>query len=167
MNRKANLTLAITALWMLTASMGLALGSGAGAVSFTQTFHDTTQTMTVPSLCGTGNGTVTVTFNGVFHVTFLNSGVGAGTGWGTFTNTGTFVFTPFDPTLPTFTGKLTGWDGFSFNLNNFAATGIFVVHATGSDGSTITFHDVMHITVIGPLTSSPNIVVSFDKPTCG
>jgi hypothetical protein len=167
MNRKTTLTLSITAMWMLAATTGLALGSGAGAVSLTQNFIDSTQTFPVPSLCGSGNGTLTFTFNAVFHVTFLTSGVGAGTGWGTFTQTGTFVFTPFDPTLPTFTGMLTGWDGFNFNLNNFAFTSIFVVHATGSDGSTLTFHDAMHITILNPLSSNPNIVVSFDKPSCG
>ncbi len=59
-----------------------------------------------------------------------------------------------------------GEDGASGNLNNFAATSILVIHATGSDGSTVTFHDVMHITVL-TTTSPPTVVSSFDMPTCG
>jgi hypothetical protein len=144
-----------------------AQASGAGAVSVTQTFHNATVSMSSPNPCTGAAGTITLTYNGVNHVTFLTSGVGAGTGWGTFTATGDFAFTPTDPSQPSFTGKFTAWDGFSFNLNNFAATSILVVHGTGSDGSSLTFHDVMHTTVLNPLSNSPTIVVNFDKPTCG
>ncbi len=162
----AILSLCATALLMLTISTGLARGDGAGAVSMTQTFHDATASFPSPNPCSGVPGTVTTTYNGVIHLTVLTSGVGTGTGWFTITNTGSFVFTPNDPTQPTFTGKFTFWDGVSFNLNNFAATNILVVHGTGSDGSTLTFHDVMHITVL-TTTSPPTVVISFDKPTCG
>jgi hypothetical protein len=107
-----------------------------------------------------------ITYNGVAHATFLTSGIGAGTGWVTFTATGDFVFTPTNSSQPTFTGHFTVWDGASFNLDNFAASGILVVKGTGSDGSTLQFHDVTHITVLDPLSGSPTVVVSFDKPTC-
>ncbi len=148
-----------------------ASAAGAGAVSMTQTFQNATQTFPAGLPCidppGSVTGTVDITFSGVFHVTFLTSGVGAGTGWATMTATGDFVFTPIDPSRPTFTGHFTAWDGENLNLNNFAATAIFVIHGTGSDGSTLTFHDVAHITVLNPTSSSPTIVVNFDKPTCG
>ncbi len=107
--------------------------------------------------------TVTLTYDGAFHVTVLTSGVGMGTGWATFTGTGTFTLAQVDGV--TFTGHFTAWDGQNFNLQNFAATAILVIHGTGSDGSSLTFHDVSHITVLaGP---PPSVVVSFDKPTCG
>jgi len=142
-----------------------AQASGAGAVSMTQTFHNATQTFAPPdpnavNPCTGVPGTITITFNGVAHVTFLTSGVGAGTGWATFTATGTFTFAGADGV--NFTGRFTAWDGQNFNLQNFAATSILVIHGTGSDGSALTFHDVAHISV-----SASGITLSFDKPTCG
>jgi hypothetical protein len=86
--------------------------------------------------------------------------VGAGTGWATFTATGTFTFAGADGV--NFTGRFTAWDGQNFNLQNFAATSILRVKGTGSDGSSLTFHDVAHISV-----SASGITLSFDKPTCG
>jgi len=142
--------------------------NGAGAVTSTQTFHNAT--MSFPpgppngvNPCTGALGTLTLTFNGVMHFTVLTSGVGAGTGWATFTATGGFTFQQLDGV--TFTGKFTAWDGENFNLNNFAATGILVGRGTGSDGSTLNFHDVMHITLLG--NPPTNAVVAFDKLTCG
>ena len=40
-------------------------------------------------------------------------------------------------------------------------TSTFSVHATGTDGSTISFHEVAHFGV-----SATGVVVSFDKPVC-
>jgi hypothetical protein len=142
-----------------------AQGSGAGAVSVTQTFHNATQTFVPPDPnavqpCTGVPGTLTITYNGVAHSTFLTSGVGAGTGWATFTATGTFTFVGSDGV--NFRGRFTAWDGENFNLQNFAATAILVVHGTGSDGSTLTFHDVAHMSV-----SASGVNLTFDKPTCG
>ena len=162
MKGKTVLAICITAMWMLAATTGLALGSGAGAVTFTQNFHDATTSFPNTNPCTGVPGILTITYNGVAHGTVLTSGVGAGTGWFTFTATGSFIFTPTDPSQPTFTGKFTVWDGQSININNFAATSILVVHGTGSDGSSLTFHSVMHFSV-----SASGVVISFDKPTCG
>ena len=137
-----------------------AQASGAGAVSVTQTFHNATQTMPSNQPCTGVPGTLTLTFNGVSHFNFLTSGVGAGTGWGTFTATGTFSFVGADGV--TFTGQFMNWDGENFNLQNFAATSTLIVHGTGSDGSSLTFHEVAHMSV-----SASGITLSFDKPTCG
>jgi len=131
----------------------------------TQTFHNATETFVPPdpnaiNPCTGVPGTLTITYNGVAHVTFLTSGVGAGTGWATFTATGTFAFAGADGV--NFTGRFTAWDGQNFNLQNFAATSILVIHGTGSDGSSLTFHDVAHFSV-----SASGITLSFDKPTCG
>ncbi|HEY3342763.1 MAG TPA: hypothetical protein VGK81_12125 [Anaerolineae bacterium] len=139
-----------------------AFAAGAGAVTMTQTFHNATQSFPGTDLCTSATGTLTLTYNGVAHTTFLTSGVGAGTGWATFTSTGDVVFTPDNPANPTYTGHFTNWDGQSFNLKNFTATSILVVHATGSDGSTLMFHEVAHFSV-----SASGITLSFDKPTCG
>ncbi len=142
-----------------------ASASGAGAMSFTQPFHNATQSFPAANPCTGVPATVDLTFDGAFHITVLTSGVGAGTGWATFTGTGDFVLTQINGI--TFTGNFTTWDGANFNLTNFAATAILVIHGTGSDGSTLDFHDVSHMTVVGTDTSSPTVVVTFDKPTCG
>jgi hypothetical protein len=142
-----------------------AQASGAGAVSVTQTFHNATQTFVPPDPvavqpCTGVPGTLTLTYNGVAHATFLTSGVGAGTGWFTFTATGTFNFVGSNGV--NFSGRFTTWDGENFNLHNFATTAILVVHGTGSDGSSLRFHDVAHMSV-----SASGVTLSFDKPTCG
>jgi hypothetical protein len=142
-----------------------AQASGAGAVSLTQTFQNATQTFVPPNPnavnpCTGVTGPLTITYNGVAHVTFLTSGVGAGTGWATFTATGTFTFAGADGV--NFSGHFTAWDGQNLNLQNFAATSILVINGTGSDGSSLSFHDVFHISA-----SATGITLSFDKPTCG
>jgi len=142
--------------------------NGAGALSFTQTFHNFTQVFTPPAPqafnpCTGAPGTLTLVYNGVFHVNVLTSGIGAGTGWDTFTATGSATFVQLDGV--TYTGHFTAWDGASANLQNFAATGILVGHLDGSDGSSLDFHDVMHIAVLAG--NPPSVVVSFDKLTCG
>lgn len=140
-----------------------AQASGAGAVSMTQTFHNAVQTMAdSPNPCTGVLGDVTLTYNGVMHVTFLTSGVGAGTGWGTFTATGDLSV--IQDNGVTYTGQFMTWDGFNFNLENFTSTMTFIVHATGSDGSTVSFHSVAHITAL--LTSPPTVVVQFMMGTC-
>jgi hypothetical protein len=141
-----------------------AQANGAGAVSITQTFHNATMFVAAsPNPCTGVPGDLTLTYNGVAHMTVLTSGVGAGTGWGTFTATGALNVVQVDGVI--YTGHFTTWDGFNFNLQNFTGTGTFSLHATGTDGSTLRYHEVMHITaLLGP---TPTIIVSFDKPTCG
>lgn len=142
-----------------------AQAQGAGAISVTQTFHNAVQTFVPPDQnavqpCTGVPGTLTITFNGVAHSTVLTSGAGAGTGWFTFTATGTFIFVGSDGV--NFSGRFTAWDGANVNLKNFAATAIIVIHGTGTDGSSLTFHDVAHFSV-----SASGMTLSFEKPTCG
>jgi hypothetical protein len=100
----------------------------------------------VPSCEGGGPlYTITTTSNLVEHETvFADGRVHA-----TFTQTGTFVAVPLDdPSLPSYTGKFTNWDG--FNQNGAVVTeGTFTfnVRGTGSDGSTFQNHVNGHFNV--------------------
>jgi hypothetical protein len=136
--------------------------SGAGAVSVTQTFHNATESFPTNAPCASETGIVTITYNGVAHGTVLTSGVGAGTGWFTFTATGTFSFAPLAGGNVTYSGRFTTWDGENINLQNYTATFTQIIHGTGSDGSTVNFHEVAHVTV----APSGNVTITFDRPTC-
>jgi hypothetical protein len=153
----------VLALLMATALASPAQAGGAGAVSITQTFHNATQIIATPFPCTAEFGIVTFTYNGAFHGTVLTSGVGAGTGWFTFTGTGSFTFAPLFGGTVTYAGHVLAWDGENFNLKNYVATSTLEGRATGSDGSTFNFHDVLHITV----DATGAVAISFDKPTCG
>lgn len=129
-----------------------------GAVTFTETFHNVTESFSDVNPCTGDPGTVTITYNGVVHVTLLPNG----TSHFTITQTGDVVFVPDDPSLPTYTGRFTGWAGFNSNNKNGAGTFTFTVHLTGSDGSTLKFHITEHFSV-----SASGIVNTFSKPRCG
>jgi hypothetical protein len=142
--------------------VGIATTSAAGAVSYTQTFHNATDVQSLLIPCTNEPGTVTLTYNGIFHATELTSGQGAGTFWATGTMTGDFVIEPNDATQPSYTGHFATWFGDNNNLHNGTETSILSVHGTGSDGSTLRFHDVAHLSV-----SASGMTVFFDKPSCG
>ena len=55
-----------------------------------------------------------------------------------------------------------GSRGTSDNKQNGVDHSTFTAHLTGSDGSTIKFHDTAHVS-----TSASGMTVSFDKPMCG
>ena len=129
-----------------------------GAVTFTETFHNVTESFPEVSSCTGDPGTVTITYNGVLHFTQLPNG----TSHFTVTQTGDVVFVPDDPSLPTYTGHFTIWGGFNSNNKNAAGTFTFTVHLTGSDGSKQTFHLTEHFSV-----SASGIVNAFSKPRCG
>lgn len=152
----------------LIVSAPSAFAAGAGTVTFTQTFHNAVQVMNpgppdfAANPCTGDPGTLTLTYNGVFHVTEQTSGQGAGTSWATGTQTGDLLFVPTDPGLPSYTGHFTAWFGDENNLQNGVEHSTLTVHATGSDGSTLTFHDTSHLSI-----SASGIALSFDKPSCG
>ncbi len=138
-----------------------AFADGAGAVNYTQTFHNATDSFPAANPCTGDPAMITMTYNGVFHVTELTSGRGAGTLWATGTQAGDIVITPSDPSLPTYTGHFAAWFGDNNNLQNGVETSTISIHATGSDGSTLDYHDVEHLSV-----SATGVTVSFDKPVC-
>jgi hypothetical protein len=157
MRHKCALILLIGATAALVASP-TASAAGAGAVSFTQTIHNATETDTDVNPCTGAPGTLTLTYNAIFHVTTLANG----TYWATFTQAGTFSFVPFDSSQPSFTGHFTVWDGDNWNNRNTTETATFTVHGTGSDGSNLAFHETEHIS-----SSATGLTVSFDRPRCG
>jgi len=88
--------------------------------------------------------TITTTTNLVEHSTVFADG----REHDTFTQTGTFVAVPLeDPSLPSYTGKVTIWGGFNANGTTVNGTFTFNLSATGSDGSTINTHQVDHFNV--------------------
>ena len=92
----------------------------------------------LPTCEGGPEYTFTATSNLVSHETVF---IEEGRSHGTFTQTGTFVAEPPENSnLPSFTGKFTILSG--FNLNGKTETGrtTFIVHGTGSDGSTFKSH---------------------------
>lgn len=156
-------SVAVVAMLLFTfASASKAAAAGAGAVSYTQTYQDATDSFSTPNPCTGVSGTVTETYNGAFHVTELTSGQGAGTLWATGTLTGDFVFTPDDATQPSYAGHFTTWFGDNNNLQNGTETETLSIHGTGSDGSTLRFHEVSHMSV-----SATGTTLFFDRPTCG
>jgi hypothetical protein len=102
-----------------------------------------------------------VTTESVFHITFFTA-PGANEVWGTGTDVNRFTTTADPVTGVTFTGQGADWFGFSLNQNNTEMGGTFNLTGVGSDGSHVTIHMVMHITVasFGPppvITSNVNI----------
>ena len=88
--------------------------------------------------------TITTTTNQVEHTTTFDDGrIHA-----TSTDTGTFVAVPLDdPSLPSYTGKFTIWQGFNQNGTTVNGTATFNIRGTGSDGSTFSSHQVQHFNV--------------------
>ena len=151
--RKLIVVLLLSGLLLVYASNAFA-----AATSFTQTFKNVTETFTDVNPCTGDPGTLTITYNGVVHVTIANNGSFHTTG----TFTGDFVFDTTDPTKPDYTGHFTNWFGDNDNSRSEADTVTFTVHGTGSDGSTIRFHETAHFSV-----SASGVVISFDKMSCG
>jgi hypothetical protein len=110
----------------------------------------------------TGNAIdLTQTSNIVQHVTFFPGGDEI---WGTFTEEDKIVGVD-EGTGAVYTGHSTFWGNFNVNERNANDTFTASIHVTGSDGSTISYHEVMHET----WNANGVLTVQFDKPslTCG
>jgi hypothetical protein len=106
--------------------------------------------------CTGATGTLTSTFKGVTHVTALPDG----SFHDTTTITDRITFVPDDPSQPTYTGKSTTWFGANLNSqNNFTATFTTRFMVKGSDGSRITGHLVVHVT----LHADGTVTAEFEK----
>ena len=160
MRRVLGLAALVLAIGSVVAFTGAAAYAGGnGAQTFTQTFKNQTDPPFVDFVpCRDFQASITLTYNGVLHY-IVNK---AGDFWATGTMTGTVTAVPLDPSNPSFSGKFTAWFGTSDNKQNGVDHSTFTVHLTGSDGSTIKFHDTAHVS-----SSASGMTVSFDKPMCG
>jgi hypothetical protein len=85
--------------------------------------------------------TITLISNLVEHETAFEDG----RVHGTFTQTGKFSAVPLgNPTLPSYTGKVTIWGGFNQNGSTVNGTFTFNLQGMGSDGSKLSNHLVDH-----------------------
>jgi hypothetical protein len=146
---------------MAVAGSAVAAAGGQGhTVTQTDNFHGL-QTTTDTNPCTGNTIDLTETSNIVQHVTFFPGGDEV---WGTFTEED--KVTGIDEgTGVVYTGHSTFWGNFNVNERNANDTFTGSIHVTGSDGSTISYHEVMHET----LNANGVLTVSFDKPslTCG
>lgn len=113
----------------------------ARADSFTQTFFRVTETFTDFVPCTNVKASITITYNGVVH---FNTD---GSGGSHFTLTQTGDFTAVAKKV-TWVGHFTIWPGANSNSGGtFVFTATFSGHGEGSDGSTIQWAAVTHVTV--------------------
>ena len=141
-------------------SVTASASGGSHTQSSTQTFHGS-QAFSEVNPCTGGALEGTESTNMISHVTFFPAGDEL---WATFTEEDKFSAVD-QSTGVTYAGHATDWGNFNMNEQNANQTFTFSAHATGSDGSTISAHEVGHITLVPGGTIS----VSFDKPslTCG
>ena len=146
-----------------TAAVALAGSAAAGGthtVTLLQSFHGT-QTTTGTNPCTGNTIALSETTNMVFHETYFTTGDEF---WGTFTEEDKFVGVD-QGTGEVYTGHATFWGNFNQNNQNSNSTNTASIHATGSLGDSISYHEVMHFTML----PDGSVVVSFDKPSlsCG
>jgi len=161
---------------LLLASTGTAFASGGTHTqSFTENFHGTLTNEMNKELAEergeeyeppvnpcTGNELQVVeSTNLVNHITFFPASDEV---WATFTQTSRITATE-EGTTTTYAGHTTFWGNFNVNRQNETSTFTGTIRVKGSDGSTISFHEVDHFTLL------PNgkVAVEFAKPrlTCG
>ena len=143
---------------LLTLAAPGAFAGGNGAQTFTQNDHNVTDSVPSANPCTGDTGTLTETYNDIFHGTINKTG-----SWFTGTVEGKFTFVPDDPTAVTYTGHFATWFGDENNLQNDVEHSTFNVHATGSDGSTLSFHENAQ----AAMNANGVITVSFDNMRCG
>lgn len=145
--------------------LGLASAASAAGGTHTQTFTDNfhgSQTVVQVNPCTNNAIDISENTNLVNHVTyFLPPNDEA---WGTFTEEDSFTATD-QGTGVVYSGHDTFWGNFNLNRQNSNYTFTATIRATGSDGSTIAYHETGHFTML----PSGNVSVSFDKTslTCG
>jgi hypothetical protein len=137
-----------------------------GGKGHTVTMTEVTHGVFDPGLTGanpcTGAAIVSEDASGtvVNHVTFFPAGDEV---WSTFTETGRVTVT--DSNAVTYTGHVTAWGNFNMNQQNANNSFTLTVMLAGSDGSSITVHEVQHFA----LNANGVVTVNFDRPTlsCG
>jgi hypothetical protein len=165
--KRAGLVLAASAAAALCMAAAPAFGGGPNGQTVTQTqnVHGTFFEPNATNPCNgdTFNGQQGVLFTGnlVSHVTYFTNSDEV---WSTFTETGAISGTD-DGTGVTYTGHATAWGNFNMNGRNGTSAFTLTIHATGSDGSSITGHE----TTAFATNANGVVTVNFDKLnlTCG
>lgn len=108
-----------------------------------------------------GGQGVQFTGNLVNHVTFFTASDEV---WATFTETGAILGTD-DVTGVTYSGHATAWGNFNMNQRNTNNAFTLTIHATGTDGSTISAHQ----TAVFVMNANGTVTVNFANfnLTCG
>ena len=101
---------------------------------------------------------ITTIANSVFHITEFANGTFHVTG----TATGKAFIDTLDPTLPDYSGHFTQWFGENLNTKSHEGSFTFSVHAKGTDGSRLHFHETAHFTI----NANGDVTVEFDKVSC-
>lgn len=158
-----SVTTAFVGVLMIAAVLLVATAAAAGGdhtVTMTENFHGS-NVSTGSNPCNGDTVDLSQISNSVFHETFFPAGDEA---WGTFTEEDKVVGID-EGTGVVYTGHSTFWGNFNMNNQNSNTTSTGSIHVTGSDGSSLSFHEVSHMT----LRPDGTISVSFDKPsvTCG
>jgi hypothetical protein len=170
----ATLAALIAALMLGPASTALASG-GAHTQSFTENFHGTLTNELNEQLakergeeyeppvnpCTGKELQVLESTNLVNHITFFPAGDEV---WATFTQTSRVSATEEGSSV-TYSGHTTFWGNFNVNRQNENSTFTGTIQLKGSDGSTISYHQVDHFTLL----PGGKVAVEFEKPrlTCG
>src|SRR5258708_39798266 len=71
--KRVSLSVAVAVMALLLFTMTTAFAEGAGAVTFTQNFHNAVHSFPTPNPCTGSSATVTLIFNRVFYTTALTS----------------------------------------------------------------------------------------------
>jgi hypothetical protein len=126
--------------------VALSVPTGALASADVETIHFAgSLTQAAENPCTGAEGTASVTFKGVSHTNVTSTG----SVHHTATVTGETVFTPNDPSEPTYAGRFTAWDSQNGALGaTITSTATFHDTLFGSDGSRIRDRGVFHVTVL-------------------
>jgi len=155
----------VVAAGTMAASPAFAASPNGQTVTETQNVHGVFFEPEATNPCNgdTFNGGQGIQFTGnlVNHVTFFTNSDEV---WATFTETGKISGTD-DGTGATYTGHATAWGNFNMNERNQNSAFTLTIHATGSDGSSITVHE----NTVFVLNANGTVTVNFDKfsLTCG
>jgi hypothetical protein len=158
--------IATTLGWSMAVGLAAILATpvAARAQAETQTIHLSGMTQTQPAVnpCSGAAGTFTETVTqGVEHITTNPDG----TYHQSFRITAAITFTPDDPSQPTLTGTTTYGTGQNVNSKTSTLTAAFSGRATGSDGSSLSLHGVVHATVNAEGTVTVNFEI--ERVSCG
>jgi hypothetical protein len=160
--RKLLVLLAVTG--AAVSPLALAGVASAAGGTHTQSFTDNvhgSQTSTDINPCTGDTVDISTTSNIVNHVTFFPDSDEV---WFTFTEEDKATAVD-EGTGVVYSGHDTVWGNENVNEQNQNTTFTYILHVTGSDGSSILYHEVTHFTML----PNGDVSISFDKPnlTCG